>query len=82
VSLNIKDPEAHQLAEAIARQTGESMTRVVIQALRERHARLQNRRAKAPVDELLAIARRSSAQVKRPYLDHSEFLYDEHGLPR
>lgn len=33
--MNIKDPEAHRLAEAIARATGESMTRVVVGALRQ-----------------------------------------------
>ena len=36
VSLNIKDPEAHRLAQAISRATGQSMTRVVTDALRAR----------------------------------------------
>ena len=36
MSLNIKDPEAHRLAQAISSATGESMTRVVIEALQER----------------------------------------------
>jgi antitoxin VapB len=82
MSLNIKDPEAHRLARAIARATGESMTRAVTESLRERYERLQQRRGKASVEELLAIARRASAQVKYPYLDHAEFLYDERGLPK
>ena len=82
MSLNIKDPEAHHLAQAIARVTGETMTRAVTEALRERYGRLQSRRGKASVEELLAIARRASALVKRPYLDHAEFLYDERGLPK
>ena len=82
MSLNIKDPEAHRLARAIARATGESMTRAVTESLRERYERLQRRRGKASVEELLAIARRASAQVKCPYLDHAEFLYDERGLPK
>lgn len=81
-SLNVKDPEAHRLAEAIARETGETITRAVTGALRERFERLQSRRGKASVKDLLAIAQRASAHVKRPYLDHSEFLYDEHGLPK
>ena len=80
--LNIKDPEAHRLAETIAKATGETMTRVVTEALRERYERLQKRLGKASVEELLAIAKRASAQVKRPYLDHGEFLYDERGLPK
>jgi antitoxin VapB len=36
VSLNVKDPEAHRLAQAIAQATGQSMTRVVTEALREK----------------------------------------------
>jgi antitoxin VapB len=82
VTLNVKDPEAHRLAQAIAQATGETMTRVVTEALRERYERLQSRRGKATVEELLAIAKRASAHVKRPYLDHAEYLYDERGLPK
>jgi len=82
MSLNIKDPEAHRLAQAIARETGESMTRVVTEALRERHARLERSRGKASVAELKAIARRAAAHVKRPYADHGDYLYDEKGLPK
>jgi len=82
MTLNIKDPEAHRLAQAIARATGETMTHAVTEALRERYERLQRRGGKASVEDLLAIAKRASAQVKRPYLDHAEFLYDEYGLPK
>jgi antitoxin VapB len=45
MSLNIKDPEAHRLARAIAQATGQSMTRVVTDALRERYAQLATVRA-------------------------------------
>jgi antitoxin VapB len=82
MSLNIKDPEAHRLAQQIARATGETMTRVVTEALRERLSRLERRSARASVEELLAIAERAASHVKRPYFDHAELLYDEHGLPR
>jgi antitoxin VapB len=82
MGLNIKDPEAHELAQAIARLTGESMTRAVTEALRERYARIEQRRTKATVEELLAIADRAASHVKRPYLDHAELLYDSNGLPR
>jgi antitoxin VapB len=80
-SLNIKDPEALRLAAAIARETGETITQVVTEALRERFERLQRRQKKAGVEELLAIAKRVRACVKGPHPDHAEFLYDEHGLP-
>ncbi|GAB4133525.1 MAG: type II toxin-antitoxin system VapB family antitoxin [Acidobacteriota bacterium] len=82
MSLNIKDPEAHRLAQAISRETGETLTRAVIEALRERYQRLQRRRARASIEELRAIAERVAAQVRRPYQDHAELLYDEHGLPK
>jgi antitoxin VapB len=82
MGLNIKDPEAHELAQAIARVTGESMTRAVTEALRERYARIEQRRTKATVEELLAIADRASSHVKRPYLNHAELLYDKNGLPK
>ena len=82
MSLNIKDPEAHRLAQQIARATGETMTRVVTEALRERLSRLEWRSARASVEELLAIAERAASYVKRPYVDHAELLYDVHGLPR
>jgi antitoxin VapB len=77
VSLNVKDPEAHRLAEAIARETGDSLTKVVIDSLRERHEKLEKRRSKASLAELMTIARRASRAVKRPYVDHAELLYDD-----
>jgi len=82
MALNIKDPEAHRLARAIARSTGETMTHAVTEALRERHERLQRRDAAALAADIRAIAKRAAAHVQRPYLDHDELLYDEHGLPK
>lgn len=81
-SLNVKDPEAHRLAQAISQATGQSMTQVVRDALRERYARLEKHKSKASIEELLAIAARAAAHVKRPYADHAELLYDENGLPK
>ncbi len=81
-TLNIKDPEAHRLASAIAQETGESMTHIVTEALRDRFERLPSRRGKAGLDELLGIANRISSRVTRPYVDHAELLYDDQGLPK
>ncbi|MFZ0633104.1 MAG: type II toxin-antitoxin system VapB family antitoxin [Acidobacteriaceae bacterium] len=81
-SLNIKDPDAWRLATAIAERTGETLTRVVTESLRERYQRLPGDRRKASIEELQSIARRMSAQIKGPYLDHAELLYDGHGLPK
>jgi antitoxin VapB len=80
--LNVKDPEAHRLAQAIAKETGESLTKVVIDSLRERHKKLEKQKGKASLEELMAIAKRVSKGVKRPYVDHGELLYDEHGIPK
>ncbi len=83
MTLNIKDPKAHKLARAIAEQTGETMTRAVKEALRERLERLGRRRKpEATVEELLAIGRRCVAMLKGKPVDHAELLYDQHGLPR
>jgi antitoxin VapB len=81
-SLNVKDPEAHRLAEAIAEATGETITRAVTEALRQRYESIRSGRGKATVEELLAIAERAATHVKRPYIDHAELLYDENGLPK
>jgi antitoxin VapB len=82
MSLNVKDPEAHRLAQAIAQATGQSMTRVVTDALRERLATIERQKGRASVEELLAIADRSAAHLKHPYAEHAELLYDENGLPK
>lgn len=81
-SLNVKNPEAHRLAQAIADITGDSLTHAVTEALRERFDRLRSRQGKPSVEEILAIADRVAAGVVRPYVDHAELLYDEHGLPK
>ena len=83
MSLNIKDAEAHQLAQALAKETGETMTRAVTEALRERLERVRRRkRPEATAAELLAIGRRCAAALKGKPVDHTELLYDDRGLPR
>ncbi|MGH9412571.1 MAG: type II toxin-antitoxin system VapB family antitoxin [Terriglobales bacterium] len=81
-SLNIKDPEAHRLAQAISRSTGESLTAAVIESLRQRYQQLDRHNPQALAKDLRAIARRAAPHIKRPYLDHAAFLYDDHGLPK
>jgi len=80
--LNIKDPEAHRLAQAISRATGESMTRVVTEALRSRYDEIERRERRASLDELRAIAARSAALVHGKYEAHGDLLYGDDGLPR
>ena len=83
MSLNIKDPEAHKLAAELAKQTGETMTRAVTQALRDQLERVKRRRKPdATVADLLAIARRCASTHKGKRNDHNSLLYDDHGIPR
>lgn len=83
MTLNIKDPEAHELARKLAAQTGETMTRAVTEALRERLARLvRAQKPEVTADDLLAIGRRCAATLKNRPVDHSALLYDERGLPK
>ena len=83
MTLNIKDPEAHKLAQKLAQQTGESMTRAVTEALRERLARLkQNQKRETATEDLLSIGRRCAATLKGKAIDHADLLYDDHGLPK
>jgi antitoxin VapB len=84
MSLNIKDPEAHKLAQKIAQKTGESMTRAVTEALRERLARLSRGHdtPEATATDLLAIGRRCAATLNRKVVDHVSLPYDERGLPK
>ena len=83
MSLNIKSAEADRLVEELSELTGESKTRAVIEALRERLEREQRSRSrKALSAELLAIGRRCAGYGRRDTTDHRDFLYDERGLPR
>jgi antitoxin VapB len=82
MSLNIKDPLTHKLAQALAEETGESMTRAVTTALQERLARVRrSRKPDARAAELLRIGRRCASHLKGPPVDHAALLYDDKGLP-
>jgi len=81
MGLNIKHPQAHALALALARETGETMTRAVIEALRERLERVRRTRQVVSADELLAIGRRCAAGMSRRSMTDGDLLYDERGLP-
>ncbi len=83
MSLNIKDPETHKLARAVAKEAGESMTQAVKLALKERLARLRKvRKQEATIKNILAIGERFAKRMKGPPIDHDTLLYDEHGLPK
>ena len=81
-TLEIDDPEAQRLAALIAEQTGQPVTYVVTEALRDRFQRLPSRRNKATVEELRSLARRLSVRSNGAAPDHAALLYDERGLPK
>jgi antitoxin VapB len=83
MSLNIKDPETHELAAALAKATGESMTKAVTLAIQERLQRVQrHRRPHVTASELLAIGTRCAQSLTSEPVDHARLLYDELGLPK
>lgn len=83
MSLNIKDDEAHKLAQALADETGESMTKAVATAIRERLERVRrSRKQKATTADLLSIGRSCAEHMRGTSADHAGFLYDEGGLPK
>jgi antitoxin VapB len=83
--LNIKSEDAYRLASRLSELTGESMTAVVTEALRERLDRqLRVRDRDARLERLRAITAdiRAAMGDDLPTSDHS-WLYDnETGLPR
>lgn len=84
MALNIRNPQAEQLAAQLARLTGETKTEAVVKALRDRLARLRRERSgRRLADELDEIARRCARLPVRDARSADEILgYDEHGLPR
>ena len=81
--LNIKSEDAYALASELSALTGESLTTVVTQALRERLDRERRaREVDARVERIMTIAGDIRAHIKGPVssADHND-LYGEDGLP-
>lgn len=84
MGLNIKNNDAHRLAQQLSRLTGESMTEAVTESLRERLKRVQNKRGGKLSGRLLEIGRDCAKRLKEPYRsgEHGDLLYDDKGLPK
>jgi antitoxin VapB len=84
VPLNIRNPEAEELAAELAKQTGETKTEAVIKALRDRLDRVRRERSKRRLQDVLEEIAEHAAKL--PELDPrspDEIIgYDENGLPR
>lgn len=90
MGLNIKNPEAEAAVRELAARTGEGLTEAIESAVREKLARLEDRRALGPEDFLAAVrplqaaiaeerAAKRDTRASRELMDE---LYDEHGLPK
>ena len=84
MALNIRNPEAERLAEAVAQLARETKTEAVTQALRERLARLRReRKGRSLADEIAEIGLRCSRLAVRDARSAEAILgYDENGVPR
>ena len=80
--LNIKDPETHKLAQALAKETCETLTAAVTQAIRERLETVRRRKRDKTLAALMEIGKRGREVFTGPMVDHTEMLYDENGLPK
>ena len=83
--LNIKDPEAYQLASEIAQLTGKTLTRVVVDALKHEKQALKPAPKEidiARVHQILAQMHSMPEADPRSAGEILEEFYDEHGLPR
>jgi antitoxin VapB len=81
MQLNIKSPEMHRLAKLLAKETGETITVAVTQALRQRLDRVRREKAIRRAF-LIEIGKRCAALLQGPPIDHADLLYDENGLPK
>ncbi len=85
MQINIKNDEAHRMAQELSRLTGENMTQAVTSAIAERLSRkkAQKRTSRAGVrqklDELIKEFQALPALDKR---NPDDILYNEDGLPK
>jgi antitoxin VapB len=82
--LNVRNPEVDRAVEELARLTGESKTDAVLNAVRDRLARMRReRRGRRLADELDEIALRCAALPTLDTRTNDEILgYADDGLPR
>ena len=83
MALKIRNKEAEQLADELARLTSTTRTAAVTAALRDQLARIRRERdATSLADRLVATGRECAALPVLDERDDDEILgYDERGLP-
>lgn len=82
--LSIKNFETERLARQVARETGESLTEAIQQALRERLERLSRKHSgRITTEKLTEILRRIDTLPTLDERPDDEILgYDNQGIPR
>ena len=83
MSLHIINPEADRLALEIAQLTNESVSAVVVRALREQVKQLRETASRgARLEQMREIAARSAHKCCADRRSHEVIIgYDENGLP-
>jgi hypothetical protein len=79
--VHIRNAEAAQLARALARQTGKTISEIVLDALRQYRP---SRRATAPQERVEAwhqLLHRDRAHLSRPEVPIESFYNKDTGLP-
>jgi len=81
--LNIKNERAHSLAQELSRETGQSLTQVVVSALEEKLARVAlAKRPDMVRAEIQEIIDRIAGRPAKDSRTADEIIgYDENGLP-
>jgi antitoxin VapB len=84
MALNIKNDETHRLVQALAEETGETLTEAVTVAVRERLESLQRkRRRREVVQSVREIQEFVQRLPDRDQRSAEEILgYDDYGLPQ
>lgn len=82
MNLNIKNAEAHKMAVQLAKQTGNSITASVTEAIRRELRRTRDNSER--IKRIDAITREMAEAMKGclPAERATDFLYDELGLPK
>ncbi len=84
MGMNVKNPETQRLVRELAQLTGESQTKAITEAVRERLKHLHRERSTGLSDRLLAIGQDCAPRLKEPFrsAEHGDLLYDDLGVPR
>ena len=79
--VHIRNAEAAQLARALTRQTGKTISAVVLDALRQYRPRPQTLERGSRIELWRRLLRRDRARLTRPEVPIEAFYNEETGLP-